>query len=298
MLRRLFGMMRDAVERVLAALEKRSDPNRTTLLDIAAVLGRTMLSVRDAISERLAKPERLPQGRASFLRLPAALVLSIAAAGGAKVTQMMQPVEQPVPVAQSANSAGTAPGPAHPDMPIDELMRCLDTAEALQAFLETHTRFDDVGFPVRFVQTFRQHPEAFRRSGWTGPCNTYANFTGEWAAARGLSSYTVSMWPENPGARLAKAWHSFQAICIADGKHYIVFDNQSMTDWHGSLEEYVAEKHPRMRVLPAGGIVLWRRTQENFLGSLSLHFHANQTVHRQEMVPRRPVAPPVVTALR
>lgn len=207
-----------------------------------------------------------------------------------KVAYDLRPAEQPQRFPPFARRTPDAALP-QVDTDIEELLRSLPTSEALGAFLKQHGESGGVRSPLHFLKTYRRSPEAFQRTGWKGPCNNFAEFGCEWGARYGYTTYLVSLWPRERGA----SWHQFTAACLTRNQRYLIIDNTNVTEWQGSLEEYIAKHYSHLEVLPIGGIVEWRCTQNNLLARFAGQIAGNATT-MVESHPLHPDSPLVATS--
>ena len=240
--------------------------------------------------------EVLPEGRAEQMNTVArpgrirkffrvALAIAIL-----KVAYDLRPAEQPQRFSPFARRTPEATLP-NPDTDIEELLRLLPTPETLGAFLKQHGESEGMGSSLHFLQTYRRNPEEFQHARWKGPCNNFAEFGCEWGARYGYTMYLVSLWPREHGA----SWHQFAAACLTKNRRYLIIDNTDVMEWQGSLEEYIATHYSHLEVLPVGGIVEWKRTQNNLLARFAGQITGNATT-MEESHPLRPGSPLVATS--
>jgi len=221
----------------------------------------------------LHQKRRRPDCRSTLCSLSAKVWIAVGALALLDTNNAIKPVPQPQRISQSGSGLSyvslTAAKPS-PDADIDELMISLPTVEDVQEFLMKHTEHENVYNPATFLTTFRESPERFQQHGWTGPCNTFAEFASYWAYVHGGSPYIITLWPKGIFTKCRENWHQI-AACRTSDKEMLIFDNQSVTPWKGTIEEYVEETHPEKSVASLGGVILWRLTQDNFRAKLADH---------------------------
>lgn len=108
----------------------------------------------------------------------------------------------------------------------------------------------------RYILDYRMSEEQAAQANPDGlDCNDHANITCERLSRLGLPVYLLSIWPEDPATRFDAGWHQM-AACKVRSKCYLIFDTDNVTLWHGSLEGYVRQYGPnvRMRIIPRVGI--------------------------------------------
>ena len=115
---------------------------------------------------------------------------------------------------------------------------------------------DDVCDSVRYVRDYRMSEEDMNAVDPSRiDCNDRAEVTCERLSRIGLPMYLLSIWPEDPRCRFDHAWHQMAACKLADDT-FLIFDDQHVTLWHGSLDVFARQyaSTVTMRLVPRVGI--------------------------------------------
>jgi len=213
-------------------------------------------------------------------------------------TQAISPVAQPQRVA-SARIASPSQSATFvdPEGDTDAIIEQLGTVDDFREFLDKHCSQRNVDGAGDFIATFRQSPEALQAQGWQGPCNNLAEFSAHWAYVHGGAPYIVSLCPPGITDKFSHPWHQL-AICQEPCGRLLIFDNTTLCEWDGSLEEYVRKEHPALVIAPVGGVVPWKQVRETFRARILEHVRGNTDELMIAELPRRSATqgPPVMLA--
>jgi hypothetical protein len=214
-------------------------------------------------------PPSIGDHRRSGINVRTLLCLTLMAAGTVKVAHDIQPVEQPRVVEPGTYLPAATDGEfslPSPDEPIESIMMQLRTPQMVEAFLAKNVKYEFVSFPKGFVRTFRRSPEEFLKNG-EGPCNNYGEFVGEWAASRGMQSYIHALRPK--GIDMVRhPWHQITVLCVRKNQAYLIFDNGSLIEHRGTLEEFHQKHYKEMVTIHYAP---WYRCSPTFIGGMSMH---------------------------
>jgi len=205
--------------------------------------------------------------------------------------RVAHPIGQPVRLSRQSSPSSSGREAPQPDWSMDDLMDNLETVEDVEEFLLRHTAHSgDLGMRD-FISTYRQPPECFQHRNWTGPCNTFAEFTAQWAYLHGGAPYIVTLCPEGFSEKWKHTWHQITVCETETG--LTIFNNDSVIDHQGSLKEFLAKQYPNMTIAPVGGSIPWRATQPSFRAKLLEHLQGNTEQIPVGPLPRRKApAPP------
>lgn len=211
------------------------------------------------------------------------VILALAGVFGIDTARVCMPVPQPRRIA--ASSRGGTPEPrASPDpaMDLDALLERLESVEDVGKFLANNAAYRGPSGAVEFLWEYRQEPRNFQEKAWRGPCNNFAEFAGTWVLQRGGIPYVVSLCPRGLLPKAREDWHQFLACKRTDGI-LIVFDNRSVLVSEESLEKYLAREHPAMTIAPVGGIIRWKKVQNDPRAKLLQHILLPSLASGEEM---------------
>lgn len=202
----------------------------------------------------------------------------------ADTVRVTLPVTQPQRI-----SAGSSSFPSWKSLPTEcdasTLIELIATVEDLKEFLTARATHRNAEGVSDFLCTYRESPEDFRQDGWTGPCNTFAEFTAHWAYVHGGIPYTVSLCPKGVTSKLTKGWHQI-TVCRVGHHQLLIFDNEDAIEWEGTLEEYVTAERADMTIFSIGGVIPWRKTQDTIRAKFLDHLRRNMTELEESPLPR------------
>ena len=227
--------------------------------------------------------------RCSILSTQMNVLLAIGSLLAVETTDAIQPVKQPLriePRSASAFHPGGTRHPVSPDEDIHSIMHGLETVEDLEKFLHEHTIHKNEDVDAGFFETYRQDPEDFQAQGWKGPCNNFAEFTAHWAYCHGGTPYIVSLCPKGVVPKCTDSWHQVTVCKMEDGR-LLIFNNEIITWWNGTLDDYIEKKFPTFDVFPFGGVIEWKLAQNNFRAKAAQHFVPNETEMKESSLPFR-----------
>jgi len=213
-------------------------------------------------------------------------------------SQAISPVPQPQRVAACPIvSPSQGASFVDPDGDADAIIGQLSTVDDFREFLSEHCSQRNVDDAGDFIATFRQSPRELQAQGWQGPCNNLAEFSAHWAYVHGGAPYIVSLCPPGITEKFSRPWHQL-AVCQESGGRLFVFDNTTLCEWDGSLEEYIRKEHPALVIAPVGGVVPWKQVRETFRARILEHLQGNVGELLSAELPRRaaPHTPPIMLA--
>jgi len=217
------------------------------------------------------------RARSSAINISANVLLAIGGVLVCENTNAIAPIQQPtIFTGASSSSARMTKDTVSPKEDVEQIFRQLTTVEDLANFLREHCTHRNAEGVHDFISTFRCRPEELQNNEWTGPCNTFAEFTAQWAYRHGGTPYLVSLYPKGTLSKLDQSWHQFAVNKLPNG-HYIIFDNTSIYLWKQSLAEYIAKDHPNRTMMPIGGLVKWQLLKDTWRARFSNHLAPNET---------------------
>ncbi|MFA7682359.1 MAG: hypothetical protein WCX61_05005 [Candidatus Peribacteraceae bacterium] len=235
------------------------------------------MSIEYCESSPTTHTRREHRSRSSTLNISANILLAIGGMLGWDTIDATAPIPQPTRFNHSSVAALSPTKDAvQPQENIEQIFSQITTVEDLMQFLEKHCKHRDAKGICDFFATFRCRPEELQNAEWNGPCNTFAEFTAQWAYRHGGAPYLVSLYPKGILPKLNETWHQFAINKLPNG-HYIIFDNTSVYLWEKSLEEYIAKDHPNRTMMAIGGLVRWRLLQNTWQARLCNHLAPNET---------------------
>lgn len=222
------------------------------------------------------RTEKRGKSRHSAAHISAIIAVQISALLSASGGALVAPVKQPTAYANQLYGPRNPHTKPDPDMDIETLMQHLPTPHSVQEFFQKHTKYERDSFPIEFASEYRKPPEEFQKAGWTGCCNNYAEFACEWGAAHGHPMYLISLWPNGWHQKVHKSYHQLAVLCVENDKNYIMFDNDKVVEWKGTIEEYVQKEWSDFSIPPIAGKVKWVRTQNNMLAKMFYQIGFNE----------------------
>tara|TARA_Y100000310_G_C20697455_1_gene826683 strand:- start:3142 stop:4017 length:876 start_codon:yes stop_codon:yes gene_type:complete len=230
--------------------------------------------------------------RRSFMHISALTSLAASNSMLAGFVKRVEPVEQPdryEPIDPYVyNYPRELPSP---DAPVETIMRNLLTPQDYASFIDKYTTFETPSFPIEFFNTYRRSPQEFQNAGWQGCCNDYTEFACNWAYRHRHTPYVVSICPEGIIEPIKDGWHQF-AVLRTDEDSLLIFDNKTVAQWNGTVDEYIEEKHSSSTMLPFGGCAKWKRTQDNWTARMAYQSVPNENdlaISTMPQIPEQPV---------
>ncbi len=219
------------------------------------------------------EPASPARTRTAGLRSRVLLALAVALGTDTALSQQAKQPKRAPPHRRVATAADTA-YPVEDGM--EERLLALDTVQKFQRFLDAHAEYREVDGMLDFLRRYRQDPaDCLEENGdWKGACNNFAELSATWAAMHGGIPYVVTLCPGGWVAKLKQDWHQI-TVCRLPGNRLCIFNERSVTPFEGTLQEYLRQEYPDMKIWGIGGVMEWRRVQNTIRAKLYQHVLAS-----------------------
>jgi hypothetical protein len=219
-------------------------------------------SIQQALNA-VSTPADVFHGRASAARKSLIGALAVLCGGAAEMIELAQP--ETIPMVTHTEGFPTRATPIEklpsPNEDIADVFRKLPHPADVAHFLQKHVQYEVPKDALEFLQTYRMAPARLleRRC---GACNSFSEFTAQWAYARGMQPFIVRLRPSQ-----FVPLHSYHELTTIRTRidQWIVFDNQHFALVEGSLEEWLAVAHSDAVLLERGGLIPWTPTKDHWL---------------------------------
>ena len=218
-------------------------------------------------------------------RIRELLTLLLMSTGSWMGVDFASPDTRPLPQYSSSGYGSTEELPT-PDEHIESIFMKLPTPERYAKFLKKYVKYD--GSRSHPITTFHMSPEEFQEEGFHGVCNNMARLYCECMERHGCSAYYVNLIPRNVLETRPSTSHQISFIRTDENTLWIC-DNLECFVWQSTIENYISERHPHMRLAP-WGIARYRRPKENFVSRALIQLHTPVEIQISPLPPQNNAA--------
>ena len=169
------------------------------------------------------------------------------------------------------------------DTPLEQIFYNVRSSRQMQYFIDHQTK--PVGTLVNFADKFRESPEESQVDNWRGTCSTKAELVARWCKSQSPQAhpYLISIYPKGLTRKLTKDWHQFTVFRKTNG-NILIFD-KGLTEWRGTVEEYLESHYPTYSITPVGGVIEWDKAPAGFVEKFYDHFKLNEKIDKETVMP-------------